>query len=585
MATSKTRDSATRALEAAEALVRAPGKCGYAALREAKDRLMATRAMVSRDAAHQLPRLHAAIRDIDRALETTEAPPEERAGSGTAGLFLDMIVARFESDIAEGRLKPARAAFLRRQLADLRKLVQSAEGQDDVGSILQVLGELSRQFEAMRELKGASYQGPPPRPGTRGAQLEEYLDDLQVYVQSEISAPDLPAGDRQALQRLLVRLGEAGSDLRKLNTGPEALLDAEANILRSATAEVQRFAMRHHIMLMRPLSLGARRAARMNSVFFSGSPRVRSMVEREASARGCEIAASPPGADVSGARFDQLMSSAVAIFDLTVPAGLPRAEVCYELGIARALGRPVIVACVESRDVPFNIDLQPVADGDPAATEPAIGKALDRATYGLPRRHAGSSLAGTVRALRALFEPAPSVEVKFLLGELERVSGDPTLVRGSIEQLLGRAGPDAPIMAFPAWPGAYPDAAKCFHVTPFMPEWASETSKTVKSACEAEGLAYKRGDMSDDPNVIRGIWDDLCTATHVVVDITGFNQNVMIELGISHALGRRTLVLAQEGTERSLGNGVLAKVRVTRYRMENRRDLEHSLREFLRRSK
>lgn len=73
----------------------------------------------------------------------------------------------------------------------------------------------------------------------------------------------------------------------------------------------------------------------------------------------------------------------------------------------------------------------------------------------------------------------------------------------------------------------------------------------------------------DDPRIIRSIWDEICRATHVVVDITDFNANVALELGIAHTLGRRTLIVAQQGKTIDMLFESIAKLRVHVYSLQD----------------
>jgi hypothetical protein len=89
---------------------------------------------------------------------------------------------------------------------------------------------------------------------------------------------------------------------------------------------------------------------------------------------------------------------------------------------------------------------------------------------------------------------------------------------------------------------------RLFHVMPFGPKWAAKVTAVTREVCEAAGTKYVRGDEVAEPNVIRSIWEEIARATHVLVDLTDFNSNVTLELGIAHTLGRKVLMVGQGKT-------------------------------------
>lgn len=155
-----------------------------------------------------------------------------------------------------------------------------------------------------------------------------------------------------------------------------------------------------------------------------------------------------------------------------------------------------------------------------------------------------------------------------------------------IEPILGGLGTEAPRLIFPAWPGSYPQRGvrRCFHITPFGPKWAEATTSIAADACSATKppATYIRGDKVLDADIIRSIWDNICRASHVVVDLTGFNPNVLLELGIAHALGSNVLLITQDETPEQAFPSI-AKMRIHRYSLsgEGLADLRNLLDRFL----
>ena len=99
---------------------------------------------------------------------------------------------------------------------------------------------------------------------------------------------------------------------------------------------------------------------------------------------------------------------------------------------------------------------------------------------------------------------------------------------------------------------------------PFSPDWADGVRDTARAACKKRGLHYQRGDEADEGRIVHAIWHDLCRATVVLVELHGGNLNVMIELGMAHALGRPVLALQRSGGH-DLRPPHIEKLRVHRY--------------------
>jgi hypothetical protein len=99
---------------------------------------------------------------------------------------------------------------------------------------------------------------------------------------------------------------------------------------------------------------------------------------------------------------------------------------------------------------------------------------------------------------------------------------------------------------------------------PFSEPWSNGARDAARAACTARGYGYRRGDEADEGRIIQAIWDDLCGAHVVLVDLTGLNLNVFMELGMAHALGRTVITVRQAGLKEPLPRNV-EKLRVLDY--------------------
>jgi hypothetical protein len=142
---------------------------------------------------------------------------------------------------------------------------------------------------------------------------------------------------------------------------------------------------------------------------------------------------------------------------------------------------------------------------------------------------------------------------------------DPIGFIGSVKQILREQNLSGLQAIFPAWPGRYPDATPTlFHVMPFSEPWSNGARDAARAACTARAYGYRRGDEADEGRIIQAIWDDLCGAHLVLVDLTGLNLNVFMELGMAHALGRTVITVRQAGLKEPLPRNV-EKLRVLDY--------------------
>ncbi len=87
-----------------------------------------------------------------------------------------------------------------------------------------------------------------------------------------------------------------------------------------------------------------------------------------------------------------------------------------------------------------------------------------------------------------------------------------------------------------------------FVLMPFESKLTQIYESIVKEAIQDDcGLACRRADDIKSINpIIQDIWKSICEARIVLADLTGFNPNVMYELGIAHTLGKPTLIIYQD---------------------------------------
>jgi hypothetical protein len=58
-------------------------------------------------------------------------------------------------------------------------------------------------------------------------------------------------------------------------------------------------------------------------------------------------------------------------------------------------------------------------------------------------------------------------------------------------------------------------------------------------------VVHKADELKNANFVMQDIWKSICEARIVLADLTGFNANVMCELGIAHTVGKDTVIIYQ----------------------------------------
>ncbi len=496
-----------------------------------------------------------------------------RGGDGVMGPqereIMQLLRDKLNAEAKAGRVTADRGKTLADLLDDFGKIAGS--GGDDIQSLMTRVQDMRAKAEAQfANLQYLSHGIDRPPEGARAAKLVELCWALRLFLLEEMNQQGKSDGESKAALDLNVRA--AGVDKRIYEAGSDdaraIVIDKEA--LRPFALEIRSFAARHHPLLARPIWPGARIQVDTNAVLFSGSSKSSQHVGKICQKLGLQLMSIPKGEAIASARWKQLQKANAMIFDLSVPEGPERAAVAYELGIARTLGKPVVVLAWCDQKIPFDVDVEPVLLSGSVEDMEALSEAIDRVLVWTMPRPRSSAIAATIEnVLRQYPIPHRDTYVDQTLKQLQRLQSDPdpVAVNTALHTLVRYLGDDRLTLIHPVWPPVYPESGnpRLFHVMPFQPKWADAAAKCVEGVCSSAGIAYVRGDRVSKPNVIRSIWEEINRATHILVDLTGFNANVALELGIAHTLGRPTLMLGQGDTVKRLFP-MIAKLRFYPYK-------------------
>jgi hypothetical protein len=90
------------------------------------------------------------------------------------------------------------------------------------------------------------------------------------------------------------------------------------------------------------------------------------------------------------------------------------------------------------------------------------------------------------------------------------------------------------------------DRTLCFVMMPLADQFFVNYEEAIRPALESAGLrGVHAAEIFGTREIMEDIWESICTARVVVVDVTGRNANVFYELGIAHTMGKECVVLTQ----------------------------------------
>ena len=477
--------------------------------------------------------------------EPPEAEPEDDWRSSALDVF-EVLMGQYRKEKSSGTISGTRQATLEPILEKLQGMLRSRpESLDDNIAEMQKMRDLMAAMSS--SIESPSHAGEAPAEDSRARRVDALLTRLKLFIFAEAQRAGSHEEERAMAFDLYARCGRANTALRERGDDDASVVEFESDSLRQLANEARWFGMREHPMLATPAWPMPATHQDPNAVFYSGSDELMQSLSAVCGKRQLRVMATVEHRNYSQERWDQLRNCSIAVFDLAQDRGSDRARTFYELGIALALGRPILILARSNTVLPFDIHIEPLRlDG---YDETALGNGIDETLYGRQFGGAGNSVKETIEYARSAFGDRSSNDlVQTLFNHVDQDSlFDPVKLRSWLGTLLGMVGPDGPKLLYPAWPGRYPERSDptCFHVMPFSEAWSDDVRNIVASACEGK-VRYVRGDAVEDERIIRSIWDSICSATHVLVDITGLNDNVLLELGLAHALGRRTLIVGQE---------------------------------------
>ena len=505
--------------------------------------------------------------EVQRQMHEVTARILEGSPASEDRRLLSLLKERLTSE-ASRTVSTGRAKRLEGVLEDFGRILSGDDQQLEtmLSNAQKMRDFIASQFEMAHYL---SHGIARPEAGSRASEMVEQSWQLRRYLLEEMNRPDKGEQESKECLDLNVRASKVDRRIYEAGGDDAAALIVKQEELHPLAVQVRNFSARMQTMPAWPIWGSTRIPIDTNAALYSAPKQAETWIDSACRRCGVAIMAPPRAEGYAGARWRQLQKAMTAIFDLRAEPGPALASVAYELGIALTLGRPAVVLVSKDRRAPFDVEIEPVVCEGGRADEAALASAVDRSiVWTFPRPDVNAS----ARTLEHVLSSRPAktnLYVDQTLKVLERLrqAPDAVAVSRTLAKLFEYLDGGKTMLVQPRWVPVYPEgkAPRLFHVMPFRPEeWARRVSAVARSASENAGAAYVRGDEVADPDVIRSIWDEIARATHVLVDLSRFNANVALELGIAHTLGKKVLAVGQDDTVDDLFPSI-RKLRIHRY--------------------
>ena len=86
---------------------------------------------------------------------------------------------------------------------------------------------------------------------------------------------------------------------------------------------------------------------------------------------------------------------------------------------------------------------------------------------------------------------------------------------------------------------------ECFVIMPFLDDLRPVYERII-SISQSNGFKCTRADVNSAGSITKRIFESISEADVVIADLTQSNPNVFYELGISHCVGKKTILISQE---------------------------------------
>lgn len=429
-----------------------------------------------------------------------------------------------------------------------------------------------------------SYGIARPSHSTRAAELVEQLWLLRRWLLEEANRPGKGPQESHMVTGLIARASAVDQQLYQAGSDDAMARSIELAQLRPLALEIRRYTFLRYATLARPVWQTVDASVDTNTVFYSGRTMPMQVLSRVCSQLGLSQLKAPKSSGVAQARWQLIQKAGLTVFDMGADKGADQALVAYELGIALTLGKPIVVITT-GKSLPFDIDIEPVElPDDDGAAEQLLTSAINKVLVAVNTRGNVDPLGSTLKhILKSYPLPQKNIYLDQSLKQIQPLGNKPDSVATDfvLKTLVGAVKGDSTVLIHPSWPPSYGDGSKkLLHLMPLRLDKQNAVVKIARQSCDKAGIDYIRSDEVSEPYVSLSVWNEICRASCIMVDLTGFDASVALALGMSHTLGKPTLITADQSTVDNLF-AMNTGMRVSAYDVSSDSPLTHAVDQFL----
>lgn len=418
-----------------------------------------------------------------------------------------------------------------------------------------------------------STEGRPAAIAARFARLSQQLFAFELQ-------PFKSDGEKRAIRTLIRAAADVSSFIMTNKSDGDRMANVERERIRAIAVSARAYALRNHLTLCIPF--WASQSPRQANTFSAfGSDDWQALLAELAAPYNLEPIDLGNIGSPDQIRWDEINSSNFAVFDfrrVSRDEGL-WPSIAHALGLAVSVGTLPVIITDGQIAPPFNIDFASEIVRSDRPIESQLSKILaDAAVAQFQLDNKGESVRATIEEILRNADDGDH-RVRYLRPHLEAVLKsndlDPEEARLYAKSMLDVTGVSGQFLFTPVWPGRYPvkDSTRVFHVLPFA--LIEETAGAVEFAVPDRSM-YVRGNTTGDIDVMDGMWNAICEATHVIVDLTpeavdgsasqrAPNANVCFELAMAQALGRSILCVRHKRAKEVPVFTEIAKLQILPY--------------------